>query len=79
MELLRFAARCTADAAEHADRLAGRVLGVDGTSVSLPAPRGAVRASVTFAGGRFASLGELAGPLRDGRGEDGPAEAEASI
>ena len=77
MELLRSAAR-TADAAERCDCLLGRDFGVDSRSATLPSLRDTVRVSVSVAGGRFAPLGELAGPLRDGRGKAGPAEAEAS-
>ena len=76
IERLRFVAR-TADAAERCDCLAGRDFSVDGRSTPLPPLRDTVRASVTVAGGRFALLGELAGPLRDGGGEAAPAEAEA--
>ena len=77
IEHLRFAAR-TADAAERRDRLADRVFGVDGRSAPFPARRDTVRASVTVVGCRFALLGELAGPLRDGGDEAAPTEAETS-
>ena len=77
IELLPFVAR-TAGAAERCGCLASRDFGVDGTSVSLPAPRDTVRASVAFAGGRLSLFGGLAGSLRDGGGEAASAEAEAS-
>lgn len=77
IEHLRFVAR-NADAAERCDCPAGREFGLDGTSTSFPSPRDTVQASVTVAGGRLSLFGELAGPLRDGRGGAAPAEAEAS-